>query len=126
MSKLTINIDAPEIGPLFLQFLHMYDLVNKRLLDSGHRTEDLKVMIVRSATCVYFPLSDCNGIAPKREILHATPSWRNSLPCHDTVLVKMGLVPGPHGLSVAQLHLLFSFTKSNTHHNVALVKTAQF
>ena len=122
MSELTISIDAPEIGPLFLWFLHMYDLVDEHLLDSGHCTEDLKAIIVRSATCVYFPLSDCNGIAPKREILRATLSWRNSLPCHDMVLVKTGLVPGPHGLSVAWLHLLFSFTKSNTCHNVALIQ----
>lgn len=100
----------------------MYDLVDERLLDSGHRTEDPKAMIVRSATCVYFPLSDRNGIAPKREILRATPSWRNSLPRHDTVLVKTGLAPGPHGLSVARLHLLFSFTKSNTRHDVALIQ----
>ena len=122
MSKLTISINAPKIGPLFLRFLCMYDLADEHLLDSGHRTKDLKAMIVRSATCVYFPLSNHNGIALKREILHATPSWRNSLPRHDIVLVKTGLVPGPHGLSVAQLHLLFSFTKLNTRHDVALIQ----
>ena len=121
MSKLTISIDTPKISPLFLRFLCMYNLVDKCLLDSGHCTEDLKVMIVRSATCVYFPLSDHNGITPKREILRATPSWRNSLPHHDTVLVKMGLSPGPHSLLVAWLHLLFSFMKLNTRHNIALI-----
>ena len=100
----------------------MYNLVDERPLGSNHCTEDPKAMIVRSATCVYFPLSNCNGITPKREVLCATPSWRNSLPRHDTVLVKTRLVPGPHGLSVARLHLLFSFMKSNTHHNVALIQ----
>ena len=100
----------------------MYDLVDERILGSGHHIEDPKAMIVRSATCVYFPLSDRHGIAPKREILRATPSWRNSSPRHDTVFVKTGLAPGPHGLSVARLHILFSFMKSNTRHDVALIQ----
>ena len=122
ISELTISINAPKIAPLFLRFLCMYDLVNERPLGSGHCTEDPKVMIVRSATCVYFPLSNRNEIAPKREILRATPSWKNSLPSHDTVLVKTELAPGLHGLLVARLHLLFSFMKSNTRHDVALIQ----
>jgi hypothetical protein len=38
------------------------------------------------------------------------------------IFVRMGLLPEPHGLSVAQLHLLFSFTINGTHHEVALVE----
>ena len=34
----------------------------------------------------------------------------------------MGLLPGPHGLLVAQLCFLFSFSIAGTHHEVALVE----
>jgi hypothetical protein len=43
-------------------------------------------------------------------------------PRYDTILVRTGLSPGPHGLSVAQLRLLFSFTIGGTHREVALVE----
>jgi hypothetical protein len=54
--------------------------------------------------------------------MHATPSWRNASPRHDTIFVRTGLPLEPHGLSVAQLRLLFSFTINGTHHKVALVE----
>ncbi len=38
------------------------------------------------------------------------------------VLVRTGLLPGPHGLLVAQLCFLFSFSIAGTCHEVALVE----
>jgi hypothetical protein len=54
--------------------------------------------------------------------MRATPSWRKSSPRYDTVLVRTELVPGPHGLSVAQLRLIFSFWIGKTRHDAALVE----
>ena len=54
--------------------------------------------------------------------MRATPSWRKGCPRHDTVLVRTGLAPGPHGLSVARLRFLLSFMYDDTRHEVALVE----
>jgi len=54
--------------------------------------------------------------------MRTTPSWRKASPRHDTIFVRTGLPPEPHGLSVAQLRLLFSFTINGTRHEVALVE----
>ena len=54
--------------------------------------------------------------------MRATPTWRKEFSHYSMILVKTGLAPGPHGLSVARLCLLFSFTIDGTHHEVALVE----
>lgn len=79
--------------------------------------------MVSSATSVYFSPSDrSETTGRKKERMRATPSWRNKSSRRDTVLVQTGLAPGPHGLSVARLHLLFSFTIDGTRHEAALVE----
>lgn len=78
--------------------------------------------MVSSATAIYIAPSDRSEITGlKRELIRATPSWRKNSPRYDTVLVRTGLLPGPHGLSVARLCLLFSFM-TDTRHEVALVE----
>jgi len=79
--------------------------------------------VVGSVTSTYFAPSDQCGITEvKRELMHATPSWRKNSPCYDMVLVRTGLLPGPHGLLVAQLCFLFSFSIARPLHKVALVE----
>jgi hypothetical protein len=41
---------------------------------------------------------------------------------HDTIFVRIGLLPEPHSLSVAQLCLLFSFIINSTCHKIALIE----
>ena len=79
--------------------------------------------MVSSATSIYSAPSDRSGITGrKKELMRAASSWRKKSPRYDTILVRTGLLPGPHGLSVAQLRLLFSFTINGTRHEVALVE----
>jgi len=84
---------------------------------------DPNVSVVSSAISLYFAPSDRSGITGcKRELIRATPSWRKGSYHYDAILVRTGLPPGPHGLSVAQLHLLFSFIFNDIRREVALVK----
>ena len=84
---------------------------------------DPKVLVVTTATSMYFAPSNCSGTTGyTKELIHATTSYRKKFPCYDTIFVKMELAPGPHGLSVAQLRVLFSFTIKGIHREVALVE----
>jgi hypothetical protein len=122
-AKVTLSVFAagfndPGLFDLFQHFLRGQGLVKK------HRNHCVnpKVALVNSVTSIYFAPSDRRGTAGHREIIRATPSWRNSSPRYDTVFVRTGLVPGPHGLSVAQIRALFFFCINDTRHNVALVE----
>ncbi len=123
LSKLVNGLNDPEIVAHFHHFLGQQDLVNKDQLEYSDRHKDPNMSVVGSATSTYFAPSDWCGITGvKRELMHTTPSWRKNSPCYDTVLVRTGLLPGPHGLSVAQLRFLFSFSIAGTCHKVALVE----
>ena len=113
----------PGITNLFLNFLCNEHLVNGDLLNCGQCHVDPSALVVSSAVSIYFAPSDRTGITGyKRELMRAAPTWRKKSPRHDTILVRTGLAPGPHGLSVAQLRLLFSFKISEIRHSVALVE----
>src|SRR6266436_3615193 len=123
LSELVNGLNDPEIVAHFHHFLGQQDLVNKDQLEYSDRHKDPNMLVVGSATSTYFAPSDRCGITGvKRELMHAMPSWRKNSPHYDTVLVRTGLLPGPHGLSVAQLHFLFSFSIAGTRHKVALVE----
>ena len=84
---------------------------------------DPKVLVVTTATSMYFVPSDCSGTTGyMKKLIHATTSYRKKFPRYDTIFVRMGLAPRPHGLLVAQLCVLFSFTIKGVHHKVALVE----
>jgi len=123
LSKLVNGLNDPKIIAHFHHFLGQQDLVNKDQLEYSDRHKDPNVSVVSSVTSTYFAPSNWCGITGvKRELMHAMPSWRKNSPCYDTVLVRTGLLPGPHGLSVAQLCFLFSFSIAGTCHKVALVE----
>src|SRR6266852_4486511 len=122
LSTLATNFNTPGISALFHVFLCREHLVNEDRLNLDDLMEP-KVSVVMSATSVYFAPSDCSGITGfKRELMRATPRWRGADPRFDMILVRMELEPGPHGLSVARFHVLFSFVIDSTRHEVALVK----
>jgi hypothetical protein len=122
LSTFAASLNNPEISALFLDFLDRQHLLNENLLNLGHLM-DPKVSVVRSATSIYFAPSDRSGITgSKRELMRATPSWRRADPRFDTILVRTGLEPGPHGLEVARLRVLFSFVIGSARHEVALVE----
>lgn len=76
---------------------------------------------------MYFAPSDPTGLSGfYKEHICATPSWRNRSARYDTVLLKTGLIPGPNGLSVARLLLLFSFKFEGTVYPTALVEWFSF
>ena len=84
---------------------------------------DPKTSVVTTATSMYFAPSDCSGTTGyTKELLHAMTSYRKKFPYYDTIFVRTGLAPGPYGLSVAQLRILFSFTIKGIHREVALIK----
>ena len=119
ISELAVNLKEPGIVPLFLRFLYKEFIITQRQMD---RT-DPKVSVVTTATSMYFVPSDCSGTTGyTKELIHAMTSYRKKFPHYDTIFVRTGLTPGPHGLSVAQLHVLFSFTIKGVHCEVALVE----
>ncbi len=123
LSELINGLNDLKIITHFHHFLGQQDLVNKDQLEYSNCHKDPNVSVVSSATSIYFAPSDQCGITEvKRELMCATPSWRKNSPHYDTVLVRMGLLPGPHGLLVAQLHFFFSFSIAGTRHKVALVE----
>jgi hypothetical protein len=118
LSTFAASLRDPGIVDLFHHFLCGQGLVNKFV---RHRI-DPKLSVVNCATSIFFAPSDRNGTTGHKELMRATPSWRNNSPRYDTVFVRTGLAPGPHGLSVAQLRILFSFMINDTRHEVALVE----
>jgi hypothetical protein len=117
--KLAVNLKDPGIVPLFLHFLHSEGIVTKHQMDRL----DPKVSVVSSATSKYFAPSDHSGTTGyMRELIRATSSYRKKFPRYDTVFVRTGLAPGPHGLAAAQLRLLFSFTINDARREFALVE----
>lgn len=84
---------------------------------------DPKVSVVTTATSMYFAPSDHSGTTGyMKELIHTMTSYRKKFPHYNTIFVRIGLVPGPHSLSVAQLHVLFSFTIKGICYEVALVE----
>ena len=123
LSTFAAGFNDPGIIDLFFRFLHGHRRIDQRLLNRHRHHIDPKMSVVSSASSVYFAPSDRSGITGcKRELMRATPSWRKSSPRYDTILVRTGLAPGPHGLSVARLCLLFSFKMNGVRHEVALVE----
>jgi hypothetical protein len=118
LSAFATSLHDPGVVDLFHRFLCGQGLVDKFV---RHRI-DSKVSVVNSATSIYFAPSDRNGTTGHKELMRATPSWRNISPRYDTVFVRTGLAPGPHGPSVAQLRVPFSFVIKDTRHKVALVE----
>ena len=119
ISKLTVNLKEPGIVPLFLHFLYKESIITQRQMDST----DPKVSVVTTATSMYFAPSNRSGTTGyTKELIHAMTSYRKKFPYYDTIFVRMGLAPGPHGLSMAQLHVLFSFTIKGIRRKVALIE----
>ena len=119
ISELAVNLKEPGIVPLFLCFLYKESIITQHQMDHT----DPRASVVTTATSMYFAPSNCSGTTGyTKELIHATTSYRKKFPCYDTIFVRMGLTPGPHSLSVAQLHILFSFTIKGVHHEVALVE----
>ena len=103
ISELTVNLKEPRIIPLFLHFLYKESIITQRQMDHT----DPKASVVTTATSMYFVPSDRSGTTGyTTELIHAMTSYRKKFPHYDTLFVRMGLAPGPHGLSVAQLHVL--------------------
>jgi hypothetical protein len=85
-----------------------------------------KIKSKQSASITFFMPSDPTGISGRRkEQIRATPSFKGS-PRYDTVLVRTGVQPGPHGLSVAGLLFLFSFSFEHKDRPTALVRWFTF
>ncbi len=121
--ELVNSLNDPKIIAHFHHFLGQQDLVNKDQMEYSDHHKDPNVSVVSSATSTYFaPSNQCGITGVKRELMCATPSWRKNSPHYDTVLVRTGLLPGPHSLLVAQLRFLFSFSIAGTRHEVALVE----
>jgi hypothetical protein len=128
ISEIASDFSDTELHPLFRRYLYSEknphdrrspeDLPLKRC-----PSVDPRISVVSSATAVFFAPSDPSGATGhKREHLRATASWRNRASRYDTILVKTGVAPGPHGLSVARLRLLFSFKHEGVVYPVALVE----
>ena len=84
---------------------------------------DPKALVVTTTTSMYFAPSNRSGTTGyTKELIHTMTSYRKKFPHYDTIFVRTGLAPGPHGLSVAQLRVLFSFTIKGVRRKVALVE----
>ena len=82
-----------------------------------------KFAIYHSAIATFFAPSDLSGVGGMRhECIHALPSWRNGLPCYDTVLVSTdSQLESMLGLDVGRVHLFFSFTYEDVDYPCALI-----
>jgi hypothetical protein len=128
ISEIASSFNDTELHLLFQHYLYGEMNPNDR-----HSPEDMplercpsvdpRISVVSSATAIFFAPSDPSGATGrKREHLRATASWRNRASRYDTVLVKTGVAPGPRGLSVARLRLLFSFKHDGVVYPAALVE----
>jgi hypothetical protein len=82
-----------------------------------------KIRVFHSAIARFYAPSDpCGAGGMQRQIIRCNPSWRGH-ERRDVVFVAQSDEPGMHGLAVAQLRLLFSFTDPSTDkmHACALV-----
>lgn len=128
ISEIASNFNDTELHPLFRRYLYGEKNPNDRCSPDDLPLErcpsvDPRISVVSSATAIFFAPSDPSGATGhKKERLRATTSWRNRTSRYDTVLVKTCVAPGPHGLSVARLRLLFSFKYEGVIYPVALVE----
>jgi hypothetical protein len=86
ISELATNLKEPGIVALFLCFLCKECLVNKDLLNYGHRCIDPNASVVSSAASIYFSPSDCNGTTVCKRGTHARNTIMEEsvpLPRHD-------------------------------------------
>ncbi|KAF8997257.1 hypothetical protein BDQ17DRAFT_1391906 [Cyathus striatus] len=83
----------------------------------------LTVNVYHSAVSLFHAPSDLSGIGGMhREIIHATPTWRNAEARHDCIFVANGTNnDGFRGLNAAQVHLFFSFTYDDVCYPCAFV-----
>ncbi|KAF8986113.1 hypothetical protein BDQ17DRAFT_1493098 [Cyathus striatus] len=83
----------------------------------------LTVNVFHYAISLFHAPSNLSGIGGMhREIIHATPTWRNGEARHDCIFVTNNTDnDGFRGLNAAQVHLFFSFTYNNILYPCAFV-----
>ncbi|KLO04652.1 hypothetical protein SCHPADRAFT_917901 [Schizopora paradoxa] len=119
------NIQVPQLPLLVGKFLfrQIYpdaeddDTIIQRLC------VDSKVFVFHSAKAYFYAPSDLSGVGGMRkEIIRATPSWRNGLPRYDCVFVVKGEgEPGFRDLNVARVKLFLSFVHREIRYDCTLV-----
>ncbi|KAM6494803.1 hypothetical protein JOM56_009426 [Amanita muscaria] len=128
ISELAAHIDDFQLPELFRRFLYDLKYPGSPIVSIHACPQfDDKISVTSSASTVYFAPSDPARMSGfRKDRIYATPSWRNHVARYDTVLVKNGFGPGPKGLSVARLYLLFSFEFEGVKHPAALVQWFTF
>jgi hypothetical protein len=97
---------------------YLYDC--QRVL--AHPDFNIQVSIFYSALAVYHSPSDISGISGlRRELIRATPSWRNNQSRYDCVFVYSQSSTGRRQLDVARVMAFFSFVHDGKLFPCALV-----
>ena len=84
----------------------------------------VRIKVFHSAVSTFHAPSDLSGIGGMhREIIHATPSWKNGPGRYDCIYIERDTkLEGFSGLLVACVNLFFSFSFQNTIYPCALVQ----
>ncbi|TFK60592.1 hypothetical protein BDN72DRAFT_872887 [Pluteus cervinus] len=121
INDLASHIELPAFPNLLASFLRdQLDLAETSELDFDDLSE---ISVFHSAVARYHAPSDNSGIHGMRtERIRSTPSWRNTGPRRDCAfVVEDEPKPGPQGMSVVRIMLLFSFDYCGVEYPCALV-----
>ena len=129
LGDISNNIGIPNLPVYIRRFVHQHlnpleDLPDEEHLPSAPKT----IRIFHSANVTFHSPSDISGRqGMRKEIIRSTPNWRRSGPRRDTVLIgQQSDFPGPEGLAVARVRLLFSFRYNGSVFPCALLEHFRF
>lgn len=113
LDALADYIDEPAFKDAFLEYLFQIRHPKRPIPADIQRYTPFnsKIYVHHSATARFYAPSDACGVGGmQRQLIRCNPDWRGH-PRRDTVFVAESKTPVmPHGMMIAQLRLLFSFT----------------
>ncbi|KZP19656.1 hypothetical protein FIBSPDRAFT_911331 [Athelia psychrophila] len=126
--ELGAHIEQPRLHELICRFLYEQENPNSDIPGSEVALEDCppfdsNIRIFHSAiACFFAPSNLCGAGGMYREHIRSCPSWFNSGPRRDTVLVITdSTVRGMAGMTVGRVLLFFSFPKEGARVPCALI-----
>ena len=116
IEDVAIQIGQPSLTIYARRFAYQY-LNPDEPLPSDEELPKIpsRIRVFHSAQSVFHSPSDVSGFAGmRRETIHSTPNWHGTGPRCDTVLLLEDRnLPGMRGLTVARVHLFFTFKFRN-------------
>lgn len=133
LTKLMVKVGVKEMPLLIRRFLfeqkypeatpEEHECIPHDFIPARSISTSISIKVFHSAISIYHAPSDPLGVhGMRREIIRATPMWRNGCPRYDTVFISTNpSLHGFRGLHVARVRLFFSFTLYGKLYPCALV-----